>query len=111
MPWSAIIKFSTRYGIMLLCAWLPPTLETAAGSSVVRLATPEYILFPGERRLFAAVGTCAVSFVVAFRKCMCVGICEILTVTAVVPAFSPSVWPLPMWMGVQPCMFGSAKVV
>ena len=25
------MKFSTRYGIMLLCGWQPPTLETPAG--------------------------------------------------------------------------------
>jgi hypothetical protein len=31
MPWSAMMKFSTRYGIMLLCGWLPPTLVTLWG--------------------------------------------------------------------------------
>src|SRR3954469_24892896 len=43
--------------------------------------------------------------------CVWVGSCWMFTVTEVLPAASPSVCPLPMWVGTRPRRLGRAKVV
>ena len=51
------------------------------------------------------------ALLVPFRKWMCCGSCCWVIVTALEPAFSPRVWPSPIWIGTRPRRSGSWKVV
>ena len=48
MPCSAMQKFSVRYGIMLLCGWLPPLMLVANGlmGTIPPFAAGAYWLMP-----------------------------------------------------------------
>ena len=58
MPCKAMQKFSVRYGIMLLCGWLPPMGAIAFESIATRgLVLVEYMLVtPGLEPSAALIG-------------------------------------------------------
>ena len=51
MPTNAMQKFKTKYGDMLSCGWLPPTLEIACGA-IAASATVEKTLELGLAQKF-----------------------------------------------------------
>src|ERR1051325_9233135 len=102
---------------MLLCGWLPPTLVTACGLITALGWLVHHCCFPVLAQLLP-VGTPSVAFWLAlttamllFRKCVWVGSVCMFIVTAVEPAASPNVCPLPIWIGTWPRKLGSAKLV
>src|SRR5215469_9635318 len=105
-------KVNVRNGCMFGCAWLPPTLARAWGAMAPRFEVPAaYMLAPADCEIIRAfdgallvAGTFA-----ALAVWVWVGISEMLSVCACSPPSSPSVWPLPKWIGVRPCRFGKPK--
>src|ERR1041385_5603996 len=101
-------KVSVRNGCIFRCAWLPPTLVTIVGLRDVKFVAGAYRLLAAANRFAIAIGVVAFELL-AFTTWVWVGISAIESVWACSPPLSPSVCPLPTWIGTRPRLSGRAK--
>src|SRR5215467_4447972 len=106
-----MMKFSTKYGDMFSCGWLPPVAVTHAGFiAVVKLGSNGLELL-ADQRFPAAPGEVGGLVELPVGVWACAGNSEMLSVWEVSPPISPRTMPLPTCKGERPCRLGRPKVV
>src|SRR5690242_11584288 len=101
-----MMKFSTRYGLMFSCGWLPPTGSTHAGFMATLGLGAKGLALLADHNIPAAPGEVGGLVELATGVWVCAGNSLMLIVCAVSPPRSPNTMPSPTWTGMRPWRLG-----